>query len=104
MACNYNNRVPAAQVVDYEWIGWNYYDGPLDPSVILQNLLNGPLAIFVAVDSGFSAYSSGVLDSTCSCSDQMGYINHTIVLTGFREAVEVGESVDKCVPKDFRTG
>lgn len=32
----------------------------------------------------------------------MGYINHTIVLTGFREEVEVGESQDKCVPKNFR--
>lgn len=60
--------------------------------MILTNLLNGPLAIFVAVDSGFQAYSSGVLDSTASCSSQMGYINHTIVLTGFKEEVEVGES------------
>lgn len=68
IACKYDGRVPAAQVTDYEWIGWDYYNGPLDPSVILTNLLNGPLAIFVAVDSGFQAYSSGVLDSTASCS------------------------------------
>lgn len=102
LPCRTDNRVPAARVVDYEWIGWGWE--PLDPLTILQNLLNGPLAIFVAVDGGFMSYTGGVLDNSATCSRDAWAINHTIVLTGYEETVEVATTAEKCFPKDFRTG
>lgn len=61
----------------------------------------GPLSITISVDSGFQAYSSGVLDGTATCSPNLYDLNHVVTLVGYREIVDVEESAVKCVPRNF---